>query len=275
MVIVCWQRVVTRLDDMQTRVIGGRLAARWMDVPPLAYWHGCRKALERSMGWGRLLLVVLLIGGLVALAFHYGTQLGSRMVEVEDWIADLGIWGLLMFFGLFIVLTSLFFPDSVLSALAGALFGTLVGAVVVIVGAIVAQIIAFGISRNFLQHRVRRAIMHRPKLTAFQRAADREGFRLQLLLRLTPLNPVAVSHVLGTTGTPFGVFLLACLGLIPSLFVQVYCGYTARHMIEAAGQVGGHSTMQTMLVVAGLIACLLVFVIVTRIAQKALAEAER
>lgn len=226
------------------------------------------------MGWRKPLTGSLLAGVVVALVVYYRKQLSSQIVEIENWIAGLGIWGPFVFVGLFIVLTTAFFPDSVLSAVAGALFGTLVGTAVVIVGAIVAQCIAFAMSRHFLQQRVRRLITSRPKFAAIQRAAEREGFRLQFLLRLTPLNPVAVSHVLATTGSRFGAFLLACLGLIPGLFVQVYCGYTAKHMIKATGQMSQHSTIETVLVVVGLVACLLLFVVVTRIAQRAVAQAE-
>jgi uncharacterized membrane protein YdjX (TVP38/TMEM64 family) len=226
------------------------------------------------MEWVKRLTAFLLVVVVIALVFHHRSQVGEWIVEIEDWIATLGVWGPLIFVVLFIALTSVFFPDSILSAVAGALFGVPVGMAVSFVGAIVAQGIAFAISRRLLHQRVRRAILHQPKLAAIQRAADRAGFRLQFLLRLTPLNPVAVSHVLGTTGTHFRVFLLACLGLAPALFVQVYLGYTTKHMIKAAGQVSQHSAIETVTVVVGLFACLLLFIVITRLAQKAIAEAD-
>lgn len=227
------------------------------------------------MGWAKLLTGVLLCAVVIGLGLHFRTQVSSRIVEVENWIAGLGFWGPLVYVGLFILLTSLLFPDSVLSALAGALFGTLVGLAVVLVGAAVAQSIAFWISRRFLQPRVLRAVLRRPKLAAIREAADREGLRLQFLLRLSPLNPVLVSHVLGTTGTRYRVFLLACLGLVPGFFVQVYFGYAAKHMIKAAAQVGRHSTIETVVVAIGLVACVLLLVLVSRLAQNAIAQAEQ
>jgi uncharacterized membrane protein YdjX (TVP38/TMEM64 family) len=226
------------------------------------------------MGWAKTLIGLLLLAIAVALAYHYRSDLSGPIVEWENEIAGLGRWAPLAYLGMFILLTSLFFPDSVLSALAGALFGTLVGFSVVLTGALVAQSLAFWLSRRFLQPLVLRAIANRPKFNAIRQAADQQGLRLQFLLRLTPLNPVLVSHVVGTTDTRFGSFLLGCLGLIPALFVQVYLGFAAKHMIKAAAQEQGHSVAETGVVVVGLITCLLLFILVTRAARKAMAQAE-
>ncbi|MCA9103747.1 MAG: VTT domain-containing protein [Pirellulales bacterium] len=171
-------------------------------------------------------------------------------------------------------MTLLFAPDSMLSAVAGAMFGPVEGTVIVAIGSLIAQSLAFTISRRLLQARVVRMVQRRPKLAAIRRAADRQGLRLQTLLRLAPINQVAISHVLGTTGTSYRVFMLACLCIVPTLFVQVYIGYTAKHMIKVAGQVSDHSPLQTVGIVAGLVASLLVLVTVAQLARRALAEAE-
>jgi uncharacterized membrane protein YdjX (TVP38/TMEM64 family) len=226
------------------------------------------------MSWIKLSIAAVVVALLGALAYHYRADVGPMVLKMEDWIADLGVWGPLVFTALFIVLTSFFFPDSLLSAVAGALFGAVVGMVVVLVGVAIAQCIAFGVSRHFLQDRIRQALSKQPKLAAIQGAADREGLRLLVLLRLAPLNPVLVSHVIGTTRIGFGVFLFACVGLIPSLFVEVYLGYAAKHMVKAASAVSEHSTAQTVLTVLGAGVMVFLLVYLTRMAQRALAEAE-
>lgn len=226
------------------------------------------------MGWVKLSIGILLCAVILALVIQYREVVNSRVVQIENWIAGLGWQGPLVYLGLFILLTSLFFPDSVLSAIGGALFGTTVGFGVVLIGALVAQSLAFWLSRRFLQPRVLRAIAHRPKLTAIRRAADQQGLRLQFLMRFTPLNPMIVSYILATTGISYGVFLLGCLGIVPALFVQVYLGFTAKHMIKAAAQAQGHSMIETVVVVVGLVACLLLLLLVTRTARKAIAQAE-
>ena len=226
------------------------------------------------MGWRNLFAGILLLVVIIAVGVHYSSQLHGRIVEIENWIAGLGVWGPLAFLGLFIVLTSLFFPDSLLGATAGVLFGPWIGTVVVLLGAAVVQSIAFGLSRHFFHQWVQKGIERQPKLAAIQRAANQSGFRLQFLMRILPLNPVLVSHVIATTGTRFSVFLAGCLGLVPGMFVQVYTGYAAKHMIVAAGAPTEHTTLHTMLVAGGLVTCLLLLVMVIRAAQKAVAEME-
>lgn len=229
----------------------------------------------RRINWLKLSVGAIAVLVLIALAIWLGPHIGDELVAIEDWIAGLGVWGPIVFTVLLIGLTSMFVPDSVLAAAAGAMFGIAIGTFVTVVGVIAAQCIAFGISRHFLNDRVQRALTHRPKLAAIQRAADHEGLRLQLLLRLTPLNPVAVSHVLATTKVRLATFLVACAGLVPGLFVEVYCGYAAKHMLKVTGQVSKHSTLHTVLTIVGLFVCILLLVYITRVARKAIAEVDQ
>ena len=62
------------------------------------------------------------------------------------------------------------------------------------------------IARLFLHEMVRRWLSGNPRLAAIERAVNREGFRFQFLLRLTPLHPVTVSYLLGAGNTRFRRF---------------------------------------------------------------------
>jgi uncharacterized membrane protein YdjX (TVP38/TMEM64 family) len=112
-----------------------------------------------------------------------------------------------------------------------------------------------------------------PKLAAIESAVAREGLRLQFLLRLTPINPVTVSYVLGASQTRFSAFLAAALGLIPALFVEVYFGYTAKHLAEVAGQASEHSSLHTAFTIVGLVLCVALLAYVVRLARRAVAGA--
>jgi uncharacterized membrane protein YdjX (TVP38/TMEM64 family) len=216
-------------------------------------------------------MAILLLG----LAVTLGPDIGERIVAMERWIDGHGVLGPVVFSGVVILLTSIFFPDTVLAAAAGAMFGIVIGAAVMIIGAVATQCIAFAISRNFLSDRVRRMLKQRPKLAAIERAADTQGLRLQLLLRLSPLNPVAVSHVIAVTRIRFPIFLVACVGLIPGMVVEVYFGYAAKHVMKVSGHVSEHSSLHTVLTITGLVFCVLLMVYLTRIARLALRECEQ
>jgi uncharacterized membrane protein YdjX (TVP38/TMEM64 family) len=85
---------------------------------------------------------------------------------------------------------------------------------------------------------------------------------------------VSVSYVLGASGVRFWTFMIATVGLIPGLFVEVYFGYMASHVTKVAGNASEHSTLHTVVVVIGFAVCIAMMILIARIATKALAEAE-
>jgi uncharacterized membrane protein YdjX (TVP38/TMEM64 family) len=113
-----------------------------------------------------------------------------------------------------------------------------------------------------------------PKLRAIRAAAADEGIRLQLLLRLAPIDPVSVSYVLGASGVRFPTFLTATVGLIPGLFAKVYFGYLANHVTQVAGNLGDHSGAHTVITVTGFVVCIVLILYISRVAAAALAGVE-
>jgi hypothetical protein len=54
-----------------------------------------------------------------------------------------------------------------------------------------------------LRARIQRALAARTSLAAIQRDVRRDEFRLQVLLRPTPLNPATINYPLGAAGVRF------------------------------------------------------------------------
>ena len=74
-------------------------------------------------------------------------------------------------------------------------------------------------------------------LAALERAVVREGWRLVALVRLSPLSPVWISYLLGTTRLPVRTFLATSLCLLPLVWVEVYLGSVAAHVMrEGSGR---------------------------------------
>jgi uncharacterized membrane protein YdjX (TVP38/TMEM64 family) len=233
------------------------------------------KSAVRRAGWFKLTIGLVGAVLLLGLALAIGPEIGVQIDSIDRWIAGHGVWGPVIFTGIIIILTSLFFPDTVLAAAAGAMFGMVTGSAIMIIGVVVTQCIAFGISRYFLSDRVGQALQQRPKLASIERIANSQGLRLQLLLRISPLNPVAISYVIGITRIRFPTFLLACAGLIPGMVIEVYFGYAAKHMLKVAGNLDEHSSLHTVLMISGLVVCVLLMTYVTALVRKALAESEQ
>ena len=215
---------------------------------------------------------LIVAAGLLAAVIGLGRWLGGEIPQMEARLASLGFWGPVMLAILVALATPMFVPDTLFAVAAGALFGLIEGTVIVVLGALAASCLCFALSRSLLRGRVVAAFRKHERIAAVATAAERQGLKFQLLLRLTPLSPVAVSYALGTTHTRFSTFLVGCLGIIPGIFVEVYFGYAAKHAAKLAGNVSSHSLAHQIATFAGLAVCLVLVVYVTRLARRALAE---
>ena len=145
----------------------------------------------------RAALPYLAVALLLAVAVVFGgREIKHHINAIELWITGLGPWGVLAFIGLFALSTSFLVPDTVLCIIAGALFGVGWGVAAVLAGSLLAATIQFALARRLLRERIQRMLAARPSLAAIQRAVSCDEFRLQLLLRLPPLNPATVSYLL-------------------------------------------------------------------------------
>ena len=173
---------------------------------------------------------------------------------------------------LFVLATTLLVPETVMAIVAGALFGFDKGLAAVIAGGFVAAALQFLLSRRVLRAPIQRALDSRPHLASIQNAIVHSEVPLQVLLRLTPLNPATLSYMFGAAGVRFPGFLLACLALVPHQLIEVYFGYAGRHVAKMASRVSPPLRLHDAIVVGGLVACLVAMVVVSRVARKAVAD---
>ncbi|MGB5259391.1 MAG: VTT domain-containing protein [Gammaproteobacteria bacterium] len=227
-----------------------------------------------SRAYSRTSLTYLVVGLLLIVAIITGGhEIEQHISAIESWITKLGPWGVIAFIGLFALTTSLLLPDTVLCIIAGVLFGLGWGLVAVLIGSILAGTIQFALAHRLLQARIQRALATRPSLAAIQRAISHDEFRLQLLVRLTPLNPATITYVLGAAGVRFPGFLLALLALTPNLLIEVYFGHAGTHAARLAGSTARTAHLHDLALFGGLAVCIVVMVVVSRMARKSLMQA--
>jgi pyruvate/2-oxoglutarate dehydrogenase complex dihydrolipoamide dehydrogenase (E3) component len=114
------------------------------------------------------------------------------------------------------------------------------------------------------------------KFAAIDEAVGREGFKIVLLLRLSPVFPFNfLNYALGLTRVSFGNYALASvIGMLPATLMYVYFGSAARSLTEvAAGNVQG-GVAGRIFFWLGLVATVAVALFVTRLARKSLKAAE-
>lgn len=220
---------------------------------------------------GRVLFGVAAIIALVALGRTFGVFL-DRFVE---WVDGLGALGPFAFILGYIGSTVAFIPGSVLTLAAGAIFGLGEGVIYVMTGATLGSSVAFLLARYVAREAVEQRIAGNTKFAAVDRAVGREGWKIVVLLRLSPIFPYnLLNYGLGLTQVRFRDYVLASIGMLPGSFLYTYSGFLVGDVIRLAGDAGPErGPLYYAVVVIGLLATIAVTTIVTKTARRAIAEA--
>jgi uncharacterized membrane protein YdjX (TVP38/TMEM64 family) len=148
----------------------------------------------------------------------------------------------------------------ILTASSGYLFGLLPGTATCLFSAAIAASLSFVIGRTLLRGYVERVLSSSPKFQSMDRAIEKEGFKLMLLLRLSPIFPFALSNYLyGASSIRFvPYFFGTLLGFAPGTFAYVYAGRIGKALtIDSASSepwyvyVGGMAIVISLLKIAG------------------------
>lgn len=203
-----------------------------------------------------------------------GLPVAQGFQMAVSWVEGLGPLAPIAFAGMYFLATILLLPAWPLSVAAGALFGLFMGSAVVIAGATTGAAGAFVLARYLARHAVEQRLRAYPRFAAVDHAVGEGGWRIVLLLRLSPAFPFTLQNYLyGLTAIRFWPCVMAtAVGIVPGVFMYVYFGVAGRAGLEAAGgQVDG-GWAQGALLVVGLVATILVTVYVTRLATRAIAR---
>jgi uncharacterized membrane protein YdjX (TVP38/TMEM64 family) len=197
----------------------------------------------------------------------------TLLQEALQWVERLGPVGAIAFMGIYILATITFFPGSILTLGAGVVFGVVAGSIYVFVGATLGAAAAFLIGRYLVRNWVAQKIARNQKFRAIDEAVGREGFKIVLLTRLSPVFPFnMLNYAYGLTGVSFKDYCIGSIGMIPGTILYVYIGsLTGSIATLGPGEQPNNPTVQWAIQIIGFLATVAVTVYVTRIARKALA----
>jgi uncharacterized membrane protein YdjX (TVP38/TMEM64 family) len=216
-----------------------------------------------------------------ALAVIAALVVAVRMLPIAEglevfnrWVQEQGSFGMVLFALVYAVAAVLLLPGSVLTLAGGAAFGLLPGFVTILLGATLGAALAFLVSRHLARRWVEKWIESRPSFSAIDRAVAKEGWKIVFLTRLSPVFPFNFqNYAYGLTRVSFWHYTLASLvGMIPGTFMYVYFGTLGKSSLEAASGAQEVQGLKLALQVVGLIATVLVTIVITRTAKKALGE---
>ena len=190
------------------------------------------------------------------------------------WVDSLGSVGAIAFIIIYILATVAFFPGSILTLGAGVVFGLVLGSFYVFIGATIGATVAFLVGRYLARGWVAEKIQGNSKFQAIDEAVGKEGLKIVLLTRLSPVFPFnLLNYAYGVTGVSLKDYLLGSAGMIPGTIMYVYIGSLAGNLATI-----GTSTPATnpalpwTIRLIGLIATVALTLYVTKIARQALAS---
>jgi uncharacterized membrane protein YdjX (TVP38/TMEM64 family) len=202
-----------------------------------------------------------------SLSFHPQVFLQQAL----DWVKSLGPLSAVAFIGLYILAAVAFFPGAILTLGAGAVFGLIGGSVYVFIGATLGAAAAFLIGRYLARGWIAQKIAGNDRFQAIDEAVGREGFKIVLLTRLSPVFPFSfLNYAYGLTKVSFKDYLLGSVGMIPGTILYVYIGTLAGSLSSIGSKTQPEMRVQWAIRILGFLATVAVSIYVTRIARKAL-----
>lgn len=216
-------------------------------------------------------LIMIVIALFLAMRF---LPVQQWLRSFSDWVAQMGVAGILIFIVVYAVATVLMAPGSILTIGAGFAFGLWKGFLAVSAGATLGASLAFLVARFIAREKIEAIAQRNEKFRNIDSAIGRQGAKLIFLLRLSPVIPFNLSNYFyGLTGVKFWPYVLASwIGMIPGTLLYVYIGTAGKAAVAATagGEAVKHGWQYWTFLGVGFAATIIVTIWVTRIARDAL-----
>lgn len=229
-----------------------------------------------------LLILFVILGFLISTVpvLAQATPIGAGfnpqilLKNLLEWVESLGSIGAIAFIGIYIIATIAFLPAFLLTLGAGVLFGIWLGTVYVFIGATLGAVLAFLVGRYLARNWVAKKIAGNKKFSAIDRAVGKEGLKIVVLTRLSPIFPFnLLNYAFGVTGVSIKDYIIGSLGMIPGTIMFVYIGsLTGDLALIGTDSQPTNPTLQWTIRMLGFIATVAVTVYATRIATQAFAQ---
>jgi uncharacterized membrane protein YdjX (TVP38/TMEM64 family) len=223
--------------------------------------------------WLRLLIILMCAcGALTALVF---LPIKEELDPFLTWARAHTTSGAILLALAYILACVLLIPGALLTLGAGFALGIATGFVAVLVGSNLGATAAFLLGRTLARAWIERKVAANARFRALDLAIAEEGFKIVLLLRLSPVFPFNVlNYALGLTRVSVRAYVLATLlGMVPGILMYVYVGSLAERFTDLLAEGKERGPAEQVLFYLGLTATVVVTVWITWVARRALARA--
>ena len=219
----------------------------------------------------RGLAVIIVVGAGLAVA-AYSLPRAERTTQLAERARGTGAVGVVLFFTAHVVSTVAFLAGSILRLAAGFAYGPLWGIAIASPASVIGSTCAFLLGRTLLRGWAEARVGASARVRTIDAAVSREGFKIVLLLRQSPIIPFnALNYALSLSNVGLRSYVLASfLGMLPGTALWVYLGSLAPAAADLSSASDDGGGARTVLYVAGLVATAAAVFIGTRAARRAL-----
>ena len=157
---------------------------------------------NKSNNWMKIVGFVAVIAIVIFIVNKMGYMKYFKNPQMLKTAIDgLGIWGPVVFIGMWIASAVFLLPGGALGLVGGLLFGPWLGTTYTIFGATIGAAAAFLAGKYVARDMVKNMVENNPKLQKIDKGVEEEGWRFLMLTRLVPVFPYNVqNYVYALTG---------------------------------------------------------------------------
>jgi uncharacterized membrane protein YdjX (TVP38/TMEM64 family) len=223
---------------------------------------------EKKTPWNLFVGAALIVALFVA---WFLLPVKEWIESFTQWVEALGFWGGVIYAVFYAIATVLLVPGAPLTIAAGLVFGVTMGFPIVLIGATIGAAFAFLAARHLVREKVNAMVEERPKLKAVDRAVAEEGWKIVVMVRLTPIMPFNLqNYFFGLTEIQFWHYVAATLvGIIPGVLLYLYLGAIGAATLGGGAEFG---PLQWGFFGLGLVVTILAVALVTKKAKAKLEQ---
>lgn len=224
----------------------------------------------KKSGFTRILIFLIMAVTLTVLFAVFPVQ--GYVTRVIKYVEGMGHWGVIIYGAIYIFACVAFIPGSIMTLGAGFLFGIVNGSITISIASTSGAALAFLIGRTVARGWVESKARANPKFNAIDTAVRKNGIKIVLLTRLSPVFPFTLlNYLFGVTRIAFWEYVLASwIGMLPGTIMYIYFGSAVKNLTDLVGGGPNGGPMRFISLVVGLLATVAVTIYITRIAKKAL-----
>ena len=222
--------------------------------------------------WLRLVGFLALVAAVAVVLLL--VPVGDLLKQVVQTAREMGVWGAALLAVVYILACILFIPGSILTMGAGFAFGVVLGTATVSVGSTLGAAAAFLLGRTLARNWVARKVSGNARFRAVDEAVGKEGFKIVLLTRLSPVFPFnLLNYSFGITKVSFWRYIVASwIGMLPGTVMYVYIGSALESLAQINPEGMPKGSGELAFFWGGLSVTLIVTIYVTRLAKRAIRE---